>query len=397
MKFDPFLAVRKDRMRGGRNKFGSMYKKDRARRMQIYRTHSQPYYHHPPPASEQIVSSSTQDLNGSNSGITGPYAPHQAPPGINGYYNCGNHVTRGTSSSSSSSIASKRGSKLSSTSSSSAATYHGEIQSPTLSSTHSPTDSKQMPDSTAAGAANSALDVVSAASSGVSAFAPYGVPNFSGTYTPNCESLSALLSSAPDPSSMAASMDSLRGFTQSMFATNRIKPEPFEYDPYHFGAAADYTLYPTLGGFASLTNANPFMPTGTGFDFGSALPPAPSAAVSSSTSSTVLRDSFLPVCAVPNSKAFLTGGSSSSGSSSPAKCDEKLMFQTPPEVLLQELSKGLPDEKHWQSNLYNLILDESCLQRRVDLFQLMCDVIDHSLFAQVDWARATPYFQQLQV
>lgn len=32
-----FIAVRADRMRGGRNKFGPMYKRDRARKLQIMR------------------------------------------------------------------------------------------------------------------------------------------------------------------------------------------------------------------------------------------------------------------------------------------------------------------------------------------------------------------------
>lgn len=35
--FYPFTAVRADRMRGGRNKFGPMYKRDRARKLQIMR------------------------------------------------------------------------------------------------------------------------------------------------------------------------------------------------------------------------------------------------------------------------------------------------------------------------------------------------------------------------
>ena len=33
--FIPFSAVRHDRMRGGRNKFGPMYKRDRARKLQV--------------------------------------------------------------------------------------------------------------------------------------------------------------------------------------------------------------------------------------------------------------------------------------------------------------------------------------------------------------------------
>lgn len=35
--FSYSLAVRADRMRGGRNKFGPMYKRDRARKLQIMR------------------------------------------------------------------------------------------------------------------------------------------------------------------------------------------------------------------------------------------------------------------------------------------------------------------------------------------------------------------------
>lgn len=35
--FKKFAAVRADRMRGGRNKFGPMYKRDRARKLQILR------------------------------------------------------------------------------------------------------------------------------------------------------------------------------------------------------------------------------------------------------------------------------------------------------------------------------------------------------------------------
>jgi hypothetical protein len=37
LHFNIFAAVRADRMRGGRNKFGPMYKRDRARKLQILR------------------------------------------------------------------------------------------------------------------------------------------------------------------------------------------------------------------------------------------------------------------------------------------------------------------------------------------------------------------------
>ena len=33
----------------------------------------------------------------------------------------------------------------------------------------------------------------------------------------------------------------------------------------------------------------------------------------------------------------------------------------------------------------------------VDLFELMCKVLDQNLFAQVDWARNSYYFKELKV
>ena len=33
----------------------------------------------------------------------------------------------------------------------------------------------------------------------------------------------------------------------------------------------------------------------------------------------------------------------------------------------------------------------------VDLFELLCKVLDHNLFAQVDWARKSYYFNKLRV
>ena len=43
--FLSFSAVRHDRMRGGRNKFGPMYKRDRARKLQVLRHHRTPNHH----------------------------------------------------------------------------------------------------------------------------------------------------------------------------------------------------------------------------------------------------------------------------------------------------------------------------------------------------------------
>jgi hypothetical protein len=39
----------------------------------------------------------------------------------------------------------------------------------------------------------------------------------------------------------------------------------------------------------------------------------------------------------------------------------------------------------------------SSLQVEVDLFELLCKVLDQNLFAQVDWARNSYYFKELKV
>ena len=40
---------------------------------------------------------------------------------------------------------------------------------------------------------------------------------------------------------------------------------------------------------------------------------------------------------------------------------------------------------------------QSFNQVEVDLFELLCKVLDHNLFAQVDWARNSYYFKELKV
>jgi len=37
------------------------------------------------------------------------------------------------------------------------------------------------------------------------------------------------------------------------------------------------------------------------------------------------------------------------------------------------------------------------VQVEVDLFELLCKVLDQNLFAQVDWARNSYYFKELKV
>jgi len=55
------------------------------------------------------------------------------------------------------------------------------------------------------------------------------------------------------------------------------------------------------------------------------------------------------------------------------------------------------DDKEWQTSLYTLLQNQTFNQVEVDLFELMCKVLDQNLFAQVDWARNSYYFKELKV
>lgn len=65
--------------------------------------------------------------------------------------------------------------------------------------------------------------------------------------------------------------------------------------------------------------------------------------------------------------------------------------------LIRELQMSMTDDKEWQSQLYSLLQNQTYNQCEVDLFELMCKVIDQSLFAQVDWARNSIFFKDLKV
>ncbi|KAH9360838.1 hypothetical protein HPB48_009368 [Haemaphysalis longicornis] len=66
-------------------------------------------------------------------------------------------------------------------------------------------------------------------------------------------------------------------------------------------------------------------------------------------------------------------------------------------ALVREFQKNMLDDKEWQTQLFGLLQNQTYNQCEVDLFELMCKVIDQSLFAQVDWARSTIFFKDLRV
>lgn len=55
------------------------------------------------------------------------------------------------------------------------------------------------------------------------------------------------------------------------------------------------------------------------------------------------------------------------------------------------------DDREWQAQLFDLLQKQSYNQVEVDLFELMCKVLDQNLFSQVDWARNTAFFKDLKV
>ena len=81
-----------------------------------------------------------------------------------------------------------------------------------------------------------------------------------------------------------------------------------------------------------------------------------------------------------------SGNNSNSGSGSNGKMP----------AILREFVSSL-DDREWQTELYKLLQAQSFNQVEVDLFELLCKVLDHNLFAQVDWARNSYYFKELQV
>lgn len=66
-------------------------------------------------------------------------------------------------------------------------------------------------------------------------------------------------------------------------------------------------------------------------------------------------------------------------------------------LIIRELQSTAPDDKEWQSQLFGLLNSQTYNQCEVDLFELMCKVIDQSLFAQVDWVRNSIFFKDLKV
>lgn len=65
-------------------------------------------------------------------------------------------------------------------------------------------------------------------------------------------------------------------------------------------------------------------------------------------------------------------------------------------LIIRELVESV-DDQEWQTSLFSLLQNQTYNQCEVDLFELMCKVLDQNLFAQVDWARNSCFFKDLKV
>lgn len=86
-------------------------------------------------------------------------------------------------------------------------------------------------------------------------------------------------------------------------------------------------------------------------------------------------------------ETVLPGGSAGAGSSvAPVKVSP----------LIRDFVQAV-DDREWQNSLYGLLQSQTYNQCEVDLFELMCKVLDQNLFSQVDWARNSVFFKDLKV
>ncbi|VDP19649.1 unnamed protein product [Soboliphyme baturini] len=354
-------------MRGGRNKFGSMYKRDRARRMQAYQRLGMPSYY----PSGSVSATSSEQLVSSTSPPNDPGLPFTDSTNAEAILPCD--------------------SKLSPMK-----PYTSNIQSPTLtSSTRSPP--------------NGLLTV-----SDYLNLSSYNntLPNslvHSSNYIPNCDNLAALLSASMDENLRSWSNQQTHSFSSSQFSDplrllkSELKPELYDPDSANFGFTVsgsdfypNYTHFNDSGLSGSLLtgNAAPFARIR---EYSNSFPASAVTTMSNENCS-------LPLCPIPTSKSFQMnlnyyGNITSLSNQSAYSVHPPLnvvkpdpVFANGPSELLVKLARSLTNDAEWQNDFI-----EHAKKLRVEPFAVICHAIDHSLFRQVDWAKNCPYFKELSV
>lgn len=93
------------------------------------------------------------------------------------------------------------------------------------------------------------------------------------------------------------------------------------------------------------------------------------------------------------------GGTGGGGGGNPSRSDlldgltTSATKMTP---MMRDLVQSV-DDREWQNSLFGLLQNQTYNQCEVDLFELMCKVLDQNLFSQVDWARNSVFFKDLKV
>ncbi|XP_037978225.2 nuclear hormone receptor FTZ-F1 isoform X2 [Plutella xylostella] len=101
-----------------------------------------------------------------------------------------------------------------------------------------------------------------------------------------------------------------------------------------------------------------------------------------------------PHSASPDAFAFDAPATAAATPSSTAEPTSTETLRVSP--MIREFVQTI-DDREWQNSLFGLLQSQTYNQCEVDLFELMCKVLDQNLFSQVDWARNTVFFKYLKV
>ncbi|XP_045784001.1 LOW QUALITY PROTEIN: nuclear hormone receptor FTZ-F1 [Maniola jurtina] len=101
-----------------------------------------------------------------------------------------------------------------------------------------------------------------------------------------------------------------------------------------------------------------------------------------------------PHSASPDGFAFEAPATAAATPSSTAEPTSTETLRVSP--MIREFVQTI-DDREWQNSLFGLLQSQTYNQCEVDLFELMCKVLDQNLFSQVDWARNTVFFKYLKV
>ncbi|XP_063838041.1 nuclear hormone receptor FTZ-F1 isoform X1 [Ostrinia nubilalis] len=100
-----------------------------------------------------------------------------------------------------------------------------------------------------------------------------------------------------------------------------------------------------------------------------------------------------PHSASPDAFAFDAATAAATPSSTAEATSTETLRVSP---MIREFVQTI-DDREWQNSLFGLLQSQTYNQCEVDLFELMCKVLDQNLFSQVDWARNTVFFKYLKV